>query len=237
MARLRYNLLETTLAADITDADVTITFTAALLEGGVDIPTVASDILAVRIGSEILHVTAYTSGATSATVLRGQEDTEAAEHFAGDAVKNVVTKEDFQADSGGGGSFSVLIAAVDSSVEDQAKADFVCDGTNDEVVFQNVIDTYGTVNGSTLRIDIASGLYHIGAAIDIDCQAAVWIVGNPDSKALYSTGYQGFSKAVGNFTVFACSGFEVRGFQGIYIDESAAESISALRIFSAVRFG
>lgn len=96
MARLRYNLVETALAADIDDDDVTITLSAALEEGGVNIPTVAApDTLAIRIGSEIMTVTAYTSAATSATVTRGEEDTVADEHFAGDPIKHVITKEDF----------------------------------------------------------------------------------------------------------------------------------------------
>lgn len=95
MARLRYNLVETTLAADIDDSETTVTFGSALQEGGVDIPTVSGpDILAIRIGSEIMHVTAYTSGGVSATVDREMEDSSADEHFAGDPVKHVITKED-----------------------------------------------------------------------------------------------------------------------------------------------
>lgn len=174
MARLRYNLVETALSASIDDTTTTIPLAAALQEGGVNIPSVvAPDTLAIRIGSEILSVTAYTSGATSLTADRGQEDTVNVEHFAGDAIKHVITKEDVS-DSGGGGGFSITVAASNSSSDDQAAADFVCDGTNDDVTFQSIIDAYATV---PLRINVAQGTYNIDAQIDVDNTGPVWIVG------------------------------------------------------------
>lgn len=226
MARLRYNLVEGALAADITAVDTAITLVAALQESGVNIATVTSpDVLAIRIGSEIMWITAYTSGGTSATVSRGQEDTDADLHFAGDAVKHVITKEDFS-DSGGGGGFAVLIAASNSSADDQAKADFVCDGSADNVVIQSVIDTYGT--GALLTIGVANGTYDIDAQIDVDCAADVVFLGNQGAR-LFKGDVPVFSKgATGDFSILNFNGtINAYALIGMGIDAATTESISS----------
>lgn len=226
MARFRYNLVETALAADIDDDDTTITLATALQEGGVDIATVSgSDILAIRIGTEIMHVTAYTPGATSATVDRGMEDTIAAAHFAGEAIKHVITKDDIG--SGGGGRFAVLVAASDSTAADQEKADFVCTGTDDDAVFQSIIDTFGT--GGLLTIECAAGNYSIDAQIDVDCVADVTIVGNIGANTFYGTGDIWFDKtSTGDFSVFSVSGGgRVRSFIGVTMESDLSETITS----------
>lgn len=103
MARLKYNLLQAVLDADISAAATTITFTAPLKEWGEDlIASIATpDILAIRVGYELMHITAYTSGASTATVLRGQEGSTATTHNEGDAIRHVITDLDLPDDTGG----------------------------------------------------------------------------------------------------------------------------------------
>lgn len=229
MARLRYNLVESTLSADIDEDDASISLTIPFEEGGVDIPTFsAPDTLTVRVGSEIMTVTSYTSGALTAPVDRGQEDTLPAEHFAGDAVKHVITKEDF---SGGGGGFSIRVAADDSTDLDKDKADFICTGSNDETVFQTIIDAYGT--GARLDIMVAYGTYAVEAAIDVDCAASVSIVGpTADLDSLFWYKRPFFDKAAGNFSMFNINnGGEQVTFAGLYIsNENIAESVASALI-------
>ena len=106
MARLRYNLVETTLAAGIDDNDTAVTFSTALQESGVDIPTVAApDYLPITLsGSEIVWLTAYTTGATSGTIERNptDEDQVPITHLTGASVQHNPTKLDF---TGGAAAF------------------------------------------------------------------------------------------------------------------------------------
>ncbi len=216
MARLRYNLVEVALSSDITSVTTTIPLTEALVEGGVDIPTVAApDTLAIRVGAEIMSVTSYTTGTLTATASRGQEGTVAVEHFGGDAVKHVITKDDFQ----GGSGFNFTIAASDSSTEDQSKADFVCVGTADHSVFQSIIDTYGT--GEYLQIAVAAGTYAIDGQIDVDCAAGVTLYGNIHSDRASDSNRPVFDKqTAGDFSIFAVTGSVERtvAFVGLLLD-------------------
>lgn len=94
--RLRYNLLDTTLGAQLNAAATSVTFAVKLTAADGDIPTIASpDYLPLRIEDEIVHLTAYTSGATSGTITRGEEGTTDATHVNGTAVENNPTILDF----------------------------------------------------------------------------------------------------------------------------------------------
>jgi hypothetical protein len=105
------------LSSDLDDSNSTISLTVPFQEGGVNIATVASpNTLTIRVGSEIMTVTAYTAGDTSATVARGAEDSEAVEHFAGDPVKHVITKKDFFGASALSGWFQDNVAATQTAV-------------------------------------------------------------------------------------------------------------------------
>lgn len=96
MARLRFNAVEATLAEPLDDVDTTITFASKLVALDGDVPSIAApDYLVVRVDDEIMHVTAYTSGATTATVSRGEEGTTAAAHDDGSPVRHVPTADDF----------------------------------------------------------------------------------------------------------------------------------------------
>lgn len=96
--RLRYNGLQAALGAAISSTSATsISFAAALQSMGTNIPTLGDEYLALTIDDEIVHLTAYTSGATSGTIVRGQEGTTAATHGNGVAVVHGPTALDFSA--------------------------------------------------------------------------------------------------------------------------------------------
>lgn len=94
MARLRYNGLSATLGASLTSSATSATFGAALTHSnGTNVPTISgSDYIPLAILdtsghlSEIVHLTAYTAGATTGTISRGQEGTTGVAHSSGDKV-------------------------------------------------------------------------------------------------------------------------------------------------------
>lgn len=101
MTRLQYNVCYSYLDGALDNVDgSSIPILNILKEGGLNgtnIPSVASpDILVLVCEEEVMHVTAYTAGATAlATVLRGQEETLAAAHPSGALIFNAPTKKDF----------------------------------------------------------------------------------------------------------------------------------------------
>lgn len=97
MARLLYNLLSVTLDADIDDNDTTITFTGPLKEyGSTNIATISGgNTLTLMHGYELMHVTAYTAGASTATVTRGVEGSTAVAHNEGAVLRHVATDADY----------------------------------------------------------------------------------------------------------------------------------------------
>lgn len=98
ITRKRYNLCSTTLGAALTNSATSITLTAALKEGGgsgTNIPTLGTDeYLFLRIDDELVALTAYTTGATTGTIARAQEQTVAVAHSNGAWVSHVGTKSD-----------------------------------------------------------------------------------------------------------------------------------------------
>lgn len=103
MARLRQNFME----GVVDDAPLTIGATtlnstelASLVAvAGPDILAMTLDPAAVNGAPEIIHVTAHTAGATSATILRGQEGTAARAHPAGTEWEHNITVLDFDYDN------------------------------------------------------------------------------------------------------------------------------------------
>lgn len=96
MARQRRNLVQSNLAADLTAGATAISFAAALVEGTTNIPTIASpDVAIIRVDSELMRLTAYTSGSTTGTVVRGVGGTVAASHVTGAIVRLVGDKDDY----------------------------------------------------------------------------------------------------------------------------------------------
>lgn len=162
MARLRYNLLQSVITTDLDIGDTSIDFNGPLQEGGVDIPTISSpDILALRIDEEIMHLTAYTSGASSGTVLRAQEDTAEDDHFAGAAARHAITKEDAGGGGGGGGG-SVVVYASDAL---DPQGEFVCDGTDDEdVVLAAMLAVDAGASGLGV-VQLSEGSFHFSGPL------------------------------------------------------------------------
>ena len=110
MTRLRYNGVATaasplSLGAALTSGGTTITFNAALkYGGGTAVPTIAgSDYIPLTIidpltlaASEVVYLTAYTAGATTGTITRGQEGTSGVAHASGDRVVMGAVVEDVE---------------------------------------------------------------------------------------------------------------------------------------------
>lgn len=103
MARLRYNGLRAALAGSgLTNSGTTITFAAGLTHSnGTNVPTLSgSDYIPLAILdssgylSEIVHLTAYTAGGTTGTIVRGREGTSGVTHSSGDAVVGSPLKDD-----------------------------------------------------------------------------------------------------------------------------------------------
>lgn len=169
MARLRYNNVKATLDGTLAIGTTTaIPIEFPFQEGGVDIPSVVSpDILAVSIEDEILHVTSYVSGTLVFDALRGQENSEAAEHGAGSTINHVITKEDVG--DGGGGNTSLVVAASDAPLWWVEAADYVCDGVADNVQIQQAIDAIGAFTGVVEgKIIFSPGIFEIAAPLVFD---------------------------------------------------------------------
>ena len=98
--RLRYNLVGAELGAQLGDnpaTDTAITFAEKLVSAAGDVPTIAApDYLVLRVGQELMHLVAYTTGATTGTVVREREGTPAAEHEESAPVRHVPTALDFR---------------------------------------------------------------------------------------------------------------------------------------------
>lgn len=140
MARLRYNLLETTLGAQLDAAATSITFAAKLTAADGDIPTISGgDYLPLVIGNEIVHLTAYTAEATSGTVSRGEEGTTDATHTNGTAVRNTPAVADYP---------HVAASAPPNPAVGQLWVD-----TSYNVAIVNVIDYGATGDGTTNDTD------------------------------------------------------------------------------------
>lgn len=102
--RLRYDLVETTLGAQLNAAATTITFASPLTSAQGNVATITSpEYLPLVIEDEILYLTAYTESATTGTVLRGQEGTTDATHNNSTPVVHGPTVHDF----GGAGPLSI----------------------------------------------------------------------------------------------------------------------------------
>lgn len=99
MARLRYNGLTAELGASLTNSATAATFAAALTHsGGTAVPTISGgNYIPLTIldsagkVSEIVRLTAYTAGATTGTIARGQESTTGVSHASGDKVVHSAT--------------------------------------------------------------------------------------------------------------------------------------------------
>ena len=101
MARLRYNGLSGTLGASLTNSATSVTFASKLTHVGGDVPTISgSDYIPLSIldangkCAEVVHLTAYTSAATSGTIARGKEGSSGVAHDNGRTfVNGILTRE------------------------------------------------------------------------------------------------------------------------------------------------
>lgn len=156
MARLRYNGLRAALGASLTNSATSVTFAAALTHSnGTNVPTLAGiDYIPLAILdssghlSEIVHLTAYTAGATTGTIRRGQEGTAGVTHASGDAV----IQGALVADIAGHDTYDIGVTAeLGSSVVHRWKFD-EASGTS---VADSVGSLTGTLSGTVTR-DVTS---------------------------------------------------------------------------------
>ena len=100
MARIRTDFVRGTLTNALSSGDTTMT--ASLLAS---IPEIVAPDIAVIIldplasAPEIVHITAHTAAATTATILRGRESSTARAHIAGTAWAHGATGDDFPANA------------------------------------------------------------------------------------------------------------------------------------------
>lgn len=237
MARLRYNLVQATLGADLLSGSSSITFNTALTEGGVNIPTISGgDIIALRVDQEIMHLTAYTAGATTGTVLRAQEQSEEADHYTASPVRHVITKEDVS-DGGSKGVRTVVVVAADAPESWLDVADFVCDGTNDEV---QLADAATLLDGGGI-IQLSPGSFSIGAQVNtLWANGATTLRGVP-SSTWFEIDYNppltdledvGGSTAVFRITSYGGSMEDI----GLYYNDGSPNTDSVLFFVSASDF-
>lgn len=101
MSRLRFNGVAGVLASDLTDTATTIDLLAKLVYAGGDIPTItAPDYLPLSLLGdgglvvEVVHLTAYTTGGVTGTIVRAQEGSPASAHLTGTVVVHAPTAAD-----------------------------------------------------------------------------------------------------------------------------------------------
>jgi hypothetical protein len=195
VTRLQNNICYSFLNGDLDAVTTTaIPILSAFKEGGVagtNIATVSSpDVLVVTCEEEVMYVTAYTSGATTiATVLRGQEGTIAAAHPTGARIYNTPTKLDIDPP---GGAMVVAVAASNAPASFIARADYVCDGVDDQVQIQAAIDS---LLGFPGQVALSPGDFFITAAITTDISQFVQVDG---MRTYYETGTGTMIQRTGN---------------------------------------
>lgn len=185
--RRRHNLLSGTLGAQLTSGATTITFAAALQEFGTNIATLASDEhLALIIESEIVYLTAYTAGATTGTVARGQEGSTDATHANATAWEHGPTKRDWPqirrtVRDGGGHITTTSSTRTPIHSTDLAYLTVVCE-VGDLVRCQFAAGWYNNANNYTcfdFEVDQpTSANVYVGANNDRGVQAR-WASGGP----------------------------------------------------------
>jgi len=190
--RRRHNLVYGTLGASLTSGGTSITFAAALKEGGsggTNITTLGTDeYLPLTIEDEVVYLTAYTSGATSGTISRGQEGTTAAAHNNGVAFANTETKRD-------GGWLDPIVNRLDAAnANDDEFLTGTLDGAWTRVDYSNAGAVTWTPGGGLLSAkhdggDAAQGLHALmrsmsGLSSPVTIQTAVRLFGGVPTGVL-----------------------------------------------------
>lgn len=164
----------TTLNGSITAVATTITVTSAT-----GFPS--SGQYRITINDEIMLVTAG-HGTTSWTVTRAQEGTTGAVHSSGAAVEHRLTKAALEAVRRRTATLTVASAAASDAMK--ASADYVCDGTADQVEINAAIAALPTLGGTVV---LSEGDFNVTSSILIQNET-VTLAGQ--GAGLYSGGSQ-----------------------------------------------
>jgi len=157
---LQDNLEDGTLNGAITDIATTVTFAAAPGWASLNAGNAEAQERRIRIGEELLYITAYTAAAVTATVTRGEEGTTAAAHSDGDTWEEPPTADDM-GETHPGVSWSSV--QYDGSDWD----------TYDLVAF--TLDSDGAQNNTAkYRVPLQKGTYDMALVHELGADAGIY---------------------------------------------------------------
>lgn len=226
MSRLRYNGLVAALGGSgLTSSATSITFAAALTyDGGTSVPTISSDTLPLTIldsdgvPSEIVYLTAYTSGGTTGTITRGQESTSGVSHSAGAVIVNAPTTHDWDL-------LAPLASPALTGTPTAPTAD--PDDNSTTVATTAYVDAAAKAAASTLSVNAQTGttytlvLADAGKLVTLDNASAVTLTIPPHSSVAFATGtvVNGAQLGAGQVTISPGSGVTVNGAPGLNVGD------------------
>jgi len=139
-------------------------------------------------------------------------------------------------DAATGGSATFLVAADDSPARMKAQADYVADGTADEVQIQAAIDALPSTGG---EIQLAQGTYNLAATVSITANKRIKLTGygallRPAASVAAITVSQGISNAQGAILEgMTIDGQSNAGSKGILLEDTNNPAIYNVRIINA----
>lgn len=254
MTRLRYDGVTTTLAGPLSASATTIVLSSSLVhDGGTPVPTISgSDYIALSLLDadtnlrEIVHLTAYTSGATTGTISRGEEGTTATTHAVGGFVRhshNVADMEELQAATatiearqiiagtgltGGGTLAADRTLSIDTTTEAERIRDTISTaligGRSITITPDDAGDTI-TVESLTRTINAQTGttytlvLGDAGKFVTMTNAAASTLTVPPNSSVAFPVGtlIEGAQLGAGQVTLTPGAGVTINGTPGLKI--------------------
>ena len=132
----------------------------------------------------------YVSSADKADALESENEKRQILDDLGNLLGHSKRDDSYPKDETIGGKLSIppgalLVAANDADTRTKAIANYVCNGTNDQVEIQAAIDSLSTTGG---EVHLTEGSFHLGAAIDLD-QHSVSLVGSNVGAVPVATAY------------------------------------------------
>lgn len=201
MTRLLYNGLTAALAGSgLTSGATSVTFDAALTHsGGTAVPTLSGgDYIPLSLLdasghlSEIVFLTAYTSGGTTGTITRGAEGTTGSAHAVGTPVVHALTKYDIGVNDLDVGEIVPRRTAINSGVVVASGVLYLAYFTADKS------ETIATLTAATSTVAAAAtptlcrmGLYSVSSTGDLTLVAST-----PNDTTLFAATSTSYAKAL-----------------------------------------